>query len=78
MMRHEGVDTIKALEPAAPADVGLDPDRIDLARQMLHAHVATGRTPSAAAIVVRDGKVVLAEAAGVQRPDGPDLGAVVA
>jgi CubicO group peptidase (beta-lactamase class C family) len=72
-MPTEGVDTIKALEPATPADVGLDPDRINLARRMLHAHVAAGRSPSAAAIVARHGKVVLAEVAGVQRPDGPDL-----
>lgn len=48
-------------------------ERLDLARAMVHAHVASGRTPSAAAIVMRRGEVVLAEAAGVQRPGGPEL-----
>lgn len=61
------------LESADPADVGMDPERIDLARRMLHDHVATGRAPSAAAVVARRGRIVLAEAAGVQRPGGPDL-----
>lgn len=62
-----------ALQPGAPEDVGLDPARIDLARRMLHTHVESGRAPSAAAVVARHGTVVLAEVAGVQRPDGPDL-----
>lgn len=61
------------LEPADAHEMGFEPARIELARSLLHDHVEVGRTPSAAAIVARRGRIVLAEAAGVQRPDGPPL-----
>ena len=55
------------------ARLGLAPDRIDLARQLMRQHVESGETPSVAAVVLRHGEVVLEEAFGVQRPDGPAL-----
>ncbi len=61
------------LEAGRPEDVGLDPERIGWARAMVHDQVASGRSPSAAAVVARHGRVVLAEAAGVQHPGGPPL-----
>ena len=61
------------LETGRPEDVGLDPERIGWARAMVHDHVASGRSPSVAAVVARHGTVVLAEAAGVQHPGGPPL-----
>lgn len=61
------------LEAGRPEDVGLDAERIGWARAMVHAHVASGRSPSVAAVVARHGRVVLAEAAGVQSPGGPPL-----
>jgi CubicO group peptidase (beta-lactamase class C family) len=61
------------LEPGTAEEVGFAPDRIELARTLLHDHVASGRAPSAVAIVARRGRIVLAEAAGVQRPDGTAL-----
>jgi CubicO group peptidase (beta-lactamase class C family) len=48
-------------------------ERLDVARRMVHQHVESGRSPSVVAVVARHGKVVLAEAAGVQGPDGPPL-----
>ncbi|MCU1352061.1 MAG: hypothetical protein JWM05_1270 [Acidimicrobiales bacterium] len=62
-----------ATERAQPDDLGLDPDRLDLARDLMRAHVSSGRAPSAAAVVLRHGQLVFAEAFGVQRPDGPEL-----
>ena len=60
-------------EQVEPSEVDMAPDRIELARQLTRDHVASGATPSAAALVLRHGRVVLAEAAGIQRPGGPDL-----
>ena len=61
------------LEAGRPEDVGLDPERIGWARAMVHDQVASGRSPSVGAVVARHGRVVLAEAAGVQHPGGPSL-----
>jgi len=61
------------LERERPADVGMSDERLELARDLLRKHVSSGRTPSAAAVVLRHGEVVFAEAFGVQRPEGPAL-----
>ena len=61
------------LEAGRPEDVGLDPERIGWARAMVHDQVASGRSPSVVAVVARHGRVVLAEAVGVQCPGGPPL-----
>lgn len=55
------------------ARLGLAGDRIDLARDLMRQHVESGTSPSAAAVVLRRGEVVLEEAFGVQAPDGPPL-----
>ena len=54
-------------------DAGMSAERLGWARDMLCRHVETGRSPSAAAVVVRRGKLVLAEAFGVQSPGGEPL-----
>lgn len=54
-------------------EAGMSPQRLDLARALMREHVGAGRAPSAAAVVLRHGRVVFAEAFGVQRPDGPSL-----
>ena len=56
-----------------PSELGLDPERLDLARDLMRAHVESGRAPSLAAVVLRHGELVFAESLGVQRPDGPAL-----
>jgi CubicO group peptidase (beta-lactamase class C family) len=58
----------------AAADVGMSQRHVDCAARLVHEQVASGRAPSCQAIVMRHGQVVLAETAGVQRPDGPSLG----
>lgn len=64
MLKHDVVD---------PGDVGMAADRIELARRMVHEHVASGGTPAATALVLRHGQTVLAEAYGVQGPGGAPL-----
>lgn len=66
-------DVTPALPVAAADDVGMSDERLDVARRMLHHHVESGGSPSVVAMVARHGQVVLAEAAGVQGPDGPPL-----
>jgi CubicO group peptidase (beta-lactamase class C family) len=61
------------LDQVRPADVGMSEERLELARDLMHEHVSAGRAPSAAAVVLRHGRVVFAEALGVQRPEGPGL-----
>lgn len=61
------------LERVRPVDVGMSEERLDLARDLMLEHVSSDRAPSAAAVVLRHGEVVFAEAFGVQRPEGPDL-----
>ncbi|MEZ5247226.1 MAG: serine hydrolase domain-containing protein [Acidimicrobiales bacterium] len=56
-----------------PESVGMSSERLGWMRSLMERHVASGRSPSAAAVVVRRGKVVLQEAFGVQRPGGPEL-----
>ena len=53
--------------------VGMSGERVGWARDLVANHVATGRTPSAVAIVQRRGEVVLAEAFGVRGPHGEPL-----
>lgn len=55
------------------ARLGVAPDRIELARDLMRRHVESGRSPSIAAVVLRHGEVVLEEAFGVQSPGGPAL-----
>ena len=60
-------------ETAMPERVGMSSERLGWMRSLMEQHVASGRSPSATAVVVRRGKVVLQEAFGVQRPGGPEL-----
>jgi CubicO group peptidase (beta-lactamase class C family) len=57
----------------ATDDLGLSAERLGWARQLMRDHVDSGRTPSAAAVVLRHGELAFAEAFGVQRPDGAPL-----
>ena len=61
------------LERVRPPEVGMSEERLELARTLMREHVSSGRAPTAAAVVLREGQVVFAEALGAQRPDGPDL-----
>jgi serine-type D-Ala-D-Ala carboxypeptidase len=54
--------------------VGMSSERVGWARDLVANHVASGRTPSAVAVVQRRGEVVLAEAFGVRGPHGEPLG----
>jgi CubicO group peptidase (beta-lactamase class C family) len=62
-----------AFEPAAPADLGLDPKRIDVARAALHEQVASGRSPGLVAFVARRGQCFLHEAVGARNPAGDPM-----
>lgn len=53
--------------------VGMSSERIGWARDLVANHVSTGRSPSAVAVVLRHGEVVLAEAFGVRGPHGEPL-----
>jgi serine-type D-Ala-D-Ala carboxypeptidase len=53
--------------------VGMSSERVDWARDLVANHVATGRSPSAVAVVQRRGQIVLAEAFGVRGPHGEPL-----
>ena len=61
------------IEQRDPQLITVSHERLDLARHMLREHVASGRAPSIAAVVLHNGHVVLEESFGVQRPDGPAL-----
>jgi serine-type D-Ala-D-Ala carboxypeptidase len=61
------------LHDGTPDEVGMDPKRVQLARDLLHAHVDDGHTPTLVALVARRGVIVLAEAIGTR---GPGLGPV--
>ena len=50
--------------------VGMSSERVGWARDLVANHVATGRSPSAVAVVQRRGEIVLAEAFGVRGPHG--------
>lgn len=58
----------------APETVGLDATQMRRAREVLHEHVESGRSPGLVAVVVRRGQVVLAEALGVRDADGRPMG----
>lgn len=60
-------------EVADPASMGLDPAKLDRARRMIEEHVAAEKSPGVAAVVVRRGKVVLAEAHGVRNVAGDSM-----
>lgn len=62
-----------AADFAHAADVGMAPERLGWARRLMRRQVELGRSPSVAAVVARRGRVVMAEAYGVQRPDGDPL-----
>jgi CubicO group peptidase (beta-lactamase class C family) len=53
--------------------VGMSSARIAWARDLVANHVASGRSPSAVAVVLRRGQPVLAEAFGVRGPHGEPL-----
>ena len=53
--------------------VGMSSERIGWARDLVASHVASGRSPSAVAVVLRRGQPVLAEAFGVRGPHGEPL-----
>jgi CubicO group peptidase (beta-lactamase class C family) len=62
-----------AIEIVDADTVGMSGERIDWARELLADHVASGRSPSTVAIVLRHGQPVLAEAFGVRGPHGEPL-----
>ena len=61
------------LEQTVPESVGMSSERLGWMHSLIEQHVASGRSPSVAAVVLRRGKVVLQKALGVQRPDGAAL-----
>jgi len=62
-----------AIENVDAESVGMSSERIGWACDLVADHVASGRSPSAVAIVQRRGEVVLAEAFGVRGPHGEPL-----
>lgn len=67
------MDSARALAHGDPESVAMDPRRIEKVRGLIRDQVSSGRSPSIAAVVARKGTIVLEEAHGVQRPDGPPL-----
>ena len=67
-----GTDAM-AIEIVDAERVGMSTERVGWARDLVANHVATGRSPSAVAVVQRRGEVVLAEAFGVRGPHGAPL-----
>lgn len=55
------------------ASVGLDPKRMDRAREMVREQVSTGRAVGACVVVRRRGELVLAEAHGTRNPEGDPM-----
>lgn len=62
-----------SLDVVDPATVGMSRERLGWARDLVAAHVGSGRAPSAVALVMRRGRAVLAEAFGVRGPHGAPL-----
>lgn len=56
-----------------PEDLGLDPQRVERARAMIHEQVGSGRSPGIVAFVARRGKVFLREAVGARNPAGDPM-----
>lgn len=61
------------LREGSPGEVGMDPSRVQRARDLLHAHVDSGHTPTLVALAARRGVIVVKEAIGTR---GPGLGPV--
>jgi CubicO group peptidase (beta-lactamase class C family) len=61
------------LSPAEPAELGLDPKRIEVARAILHEQVESGRSPGLVAFIVRRGHCFLQEAIGARNPAGDPM-----
>jgi CubicO group peptidase (beta-lactamase class C family) len=63
------------MEYAAPAAIGLDPDRLARAYHLLDEAAASGRIPGAALLVARHGQVVAPHVCGRQylTPDSPPI-----
>ena len=61
------------LREGSPAEVGINPRRVQRARDLLHAHVDGGHAPTLVALVARRGVIVVKEAIGTR---GPGLGPV--
>jgi CubicO group peptidase (beta-lactamase class C family) len=72
-MRGAGADRAAPLRPGSPEEVGMLPERLELARRLLASHAREGRTPAIVALVARRGVIVLDEAHGELRPGGPAL-----
>ncbi len=62
-----------AIEIVDAERVGMSSERVGWARDLVANHVASGRSPSAVAVVHRRGEVVLTEAFGVRGPHGASL-----
>ena len=61
-LRGPEMDAQTVLREGSPDEVGMDPKRVQRARDLLHAHVDGGNTPTLVALVARRGVIVLAEA----------------
>ena len=61
------------IETVDAESVGMSSERVGWARELVADHVASGRAPSAVAVVLRWGQPVLAEAFGVRGPHGEPL-----
>ena len=70
---RSGADHEMSIETVDAESVGMSSERIGWARDLLAAHVASGRTPSIVTVVMRHGRCVLAEAFGVRGPHGEAL-----
>lgn len=62
------MDAQTVLREGSPDEVGMDPKRLQRARELLHAHVDNGNTPTLVALVARRGVIVVAEAVGARGP----------
>lgn len=61
------------LDMVEPAALGMAPDRLALAGDVMQRQYDAGKSPMLAAIVARHGQVVFAKTLGNQRPGGPPL-----
>jgi CubicO group peptidase (beta-lactamase class C family) len=61
------------IETVDAESVGMSSERVGWARDLVANHVASGRSPSAVAVVLRRGQPVLAESFGVRGPHGEPL-----
>ena len=61
----------QGIASAAPADVGLSPQRLARIGDWLRAEVAAKKIPGAVVMLLRRGKVAYVESVGQRRPDAP-------